>query len=99
MDRDNYTGLYSAYLQMYNEQNNYKDEVNKSATKELTKSGWKGENDDPVTTKLKTAHGSKSNKYANQVGGGSTRVSYKKRGAGDNRSRSGLGNNSALKDS
>ena len=39
--------------QMKKEETDYEKEVNKAATKELSKMGWKGKNDDPVITKLK----------------------------------------------
>ena len=81
MERDTYTGLYKTYLQMYSEQKkNYEDEVNKAATKELVKGGWKGKNDDPVITKLKRYDGQKKYKTADQVRGGKTGINFKERG-------------------
>jgi hypothetical protein len=42
-----------AIVDSWEEATDYEKEVNKAATKELSKMGWKGNNDDPVITKLK----------------------------------------------
>jgi hypothetical protein len=85
MDRKTYTGLYNAYLQMYYEQRNREDEVNKAATKELSKMGWKGNNDDPVITKLKRKEGNTKDSIT-RVGGSRTAYRPSRRGGHASRS-------------